>query len=245
MSKFVRHESCPSCGSRDNLARYSDGSAFCFGCRYVERGTTSPFVKERDGKDEEPTDRVGFPRDSTDIIDHRGLEWLSSFGLSTRDASTASFKWSPYWQQLLIPVFEEGRSEPCCIQAKNFDPERASKAKYYNVGDKSNHFTIYGGRRSNLIVLTEDVLSSLKIAPISDAMPLLGVHIARDKLMRLKRLYSSLVVWLDEDKWKEAREIADAAKLIGFKATTLLTPDDPKCYSIDDLSTFLSRATGR
>ena len=35
---FVRHESCPSCGSRDNLARYESGSASCFtpGCTYYE-----------------------------------------------------------------------------------------------------------------------------------------------------------------------------------------------------------------
>ena len=34
---FLRHEPCPSCQSRDNLARYSDGSAYCFGCYYTER----------------------------------------------------------------------------------------------------------------------------------------------------------------------------------------------------------------
>ena len=35
-SSFVRHEPCPSCNSRDNLARYSDGHAYCFGCEYRE-----------------------------------------------------------------------------------------------------------------------------------------------------------------------------------------------------------------
>jgi len=37
-STFVQHESCPECGSRNNLARYSDGHAWCFGCGYKERG---------------------------------------------------------------------------------------------------------------------------------------------------------------------------------------------------------------
>lgn len=38
-SEFVRHEPCPSCGSRNNLARYSDGHAYCFsfGCGHYER----------------------------------------------------------------------------------------------------------------------------------------------------------------------------------------------------------------
>ncbi len=41
MGEFLRHESCPACGSSDNLARYDDGSAFCFGCEYVEKENKS------------------------------------------------------------------------------------------------------------------------------------------------------------------------------------------------------------
>lgn len=39
-STFVQHESCPTCHSKDNLARYSDGHAVCFsgGCSHYERG---------------------------------------------------------------------------------------------------------------------------------------------------------------------------------------------------------------
>lgn len=37
-SDFVAHEPCPECGSDDNLARYSDGHAFCFGCQHWEPG---------------------------------------------------------------------------------------------------------------------------------------------------------------------------------------------------------------
>jgi len=37
-SQFLRHEPCPGCSSSDNLARYSDGHAHCFGCGYREKG---------------------------------------------------------------------------------------------------------------------------------------------------------------------------------------------------------------
>lgn len=39
-SVLIRKEPCPKCGSRDNLARYSDGHAYCFGmgCEYYEPG---------------------------------------------------------------------------------------------------------------------------------------------------------------------------------------------------------------
>lgn len=36
MAQFVKHTSCPKCGSRDNLAVYDDGSYFCFShCGYM------------------------------------------------------------------------------------------------------------------------------------------------------------------------------------------------------------------
>jgi twinkle protein len=37
-SEFLRHEPCPSCGSQDNLARYTDLHGYCFGCGYYEPG---------------------------------------------------------------------------------------------------------------------------------------------------------------------------------------------------------------
>ena len=43
-SHVVGREQCPKCGSRDNLARYSDGHAYCFGmgCGHYEPGTDQP-----------------------------------------------------------------------------------------------------------------------------------------------------------------------------------------------------------
>jgi twinkle protein len=34
--EFVRHESCPACGSRDALAVYDSGTAYCFSCTHWE-----------------------------------------------------------------------------------------------------------------------------------------------------------------------------------------------------------------
>jgi twinkle protein len=38
-SHFTHKEPCPACGSRDNLARYTDGHGFCFGCDHYEPAT--------------------------------------------------------------------------------------------------------------------------------------------------------------------------------------------------------------
>lgn len=45
-SAFIRKEHCPSCGSRDNLARYSDGHGWCFGCGHREKGDGDVEIKQ-------------------------------------------------------------------------------------------------------------------------------------------------------------------------------------------------------
>ena len=51
-SDFIRHEPCESCGSKDNLARYSDGHAYCFGCKHYEPPTDKPeFSDTREASD--------------------------------------------------------------------------------------------------------------------------------------------------------------------------------------------------
>jgi twinkle protein len=46
-SQFTHKESCPSCGSRDNLARYTDGHGYCFGCFYHEPGDGATSTPKR------------------------------------------------------------------------------------------------------------------------------------------------------------------------------------------------------
>jgi len=36
-SKFLKHEPCPNCNSKDNFARYDDGHGHCFGCGHQEQ----------------------------------------------------------------------------------------------------------------------------------------------------------------------------------------------------------------
>lgn len=237
MAKFVKHESCPSCGSRDNLGRYSDGSAFCFGCHYTERGTHSPFIGERDRKNETPTDGIRFPDDATRSIAPVAAAWLHSFGITGYEAIRAGIKWSPSWEQLCIPFYDRD-GQLCCIQSKNFNHKRASKAKYYNIGNKDESFTRYGTRGTTL-VLVEDTLSALKIGRQSVSMPLLGTSISKNKLAALRPFYEELIVWLDSDKWREARAIADAAALLGFKTSSRYTEYDPKTYTDEQIQELI------
>jgi twinkle protein len=49
-SECIGHEPCPNCGSKDNLARYTDGHGFCFGCQHYEHGDGERSTTKRGGK---------------------------------------------------------------------------------------------------------------------------------------------------------------------------------------------------
>ena len=255
IATFIRHQPCPKCGSRDNLGVYSDGSCYCFGCGYSKRGTSNPLVEARDKV--QPTEkcdipnRICLPRDSTTSFPPIIVNWLGKCSLTVQDALRINCKWSPYFEQFIFPYYDE-RGTLVCVQARNFNPERAAKAKYFNQGstkeilpiikvkqnDSSNQPQLLG----NSIVLTEDALSSLKIAHQSDAMPLLGTNLPVNKIIALKGLYQRAVVWLDSDKWREARAIAEKCSLAGLSTTTIFTELDPKYYSDLEIRNFLDKS---
>lgn len=76
-SDFLYYEPCPQCGSRDNLARYSDGHGWCFGCgHYVHGGTEidnpeNPFEPEEGESGDRRSELV---RGSVDAIPNRSLD---------------------------------------------------------------------------------------------------------------------------------------------------------------------------
>ena len=47
MGNFVGHEPCNECGSSDALARYDDGSAYCFKCEHHEKAANEEVSMER------------------------------------------------------------------------------------------------------------------------------------------------------------------------------------------------------
>lgn len=253
MATFVRHEPCPRCGSRDNLGRYSDNSAFCFGCNYTERGDRAPWIGERDVENQDSDDERGLRLRGARVYPAGVVEWLGQYAISTPTAIRYGWTYDDVWEQLLFPLKDENGAI-VCIQAKNFNPKRARKAKYYNTGDKNAAHTYYSKYRSNdkttgtteestrpPVILTEDILSAVRVGEVGVGFPLLGTSIPREKLAWLKTTLNPtrLVVWLDQDKWREGRSIADAAKLLGLSANTLLTPLDPKCYSVEQIQEFL------
>jgi len=79
-SLCIGHEPCPSCGSKDNLARYDDGHAYCFGfgCDYRESGDSTPVVRVETTKTNfKPVQRGEFQDLTTRKISEKTCRFFS------------------------------------------------------------------------------------------------------------------------------------------------------------------------
>jgi hypothetical protein len=241
MARFVRHESCPRCGSRDNLGRYDDGSGFCFGCHYTEKPDLFQFNPNRsgtDGKNQATLDG----RVHSDIPTSVSESLRQLYGITVRQLLGANAWWDADREQLCFP-YRDKDGELVCVQRRNYNPYRASKAKYLNEGETYEVFDLIVGGSSSFprtVVITEDKLSAMKVSNVCDAIPALGTTFQTHKLIELmKRGYQTIVVWLDSDKWREAREISDQCKWVGLSSKTVLTPLDPKEYDNTQIVEYL------
>lgn len=224
---FLKHEPCPNCGSRDNLARYSDGGAYCFGCHYHERSTQ---VANRSEEVVKRTTKP-LPEDIGYEFSKECVEWLRSFHVDIPTAIRNGLVWSPSREQLIYKLGE-------VWQARNFNKEAKEKRKNFTSGNVNDCLFIYGNGGRTLC-LSEDPLSALRIGSQIDCMPLLGSHLATSRLNAVARLYSRLIVWLDSDKWNEAKAIANRAKLLGMETRAVFTVLDPKCYTDMEIKEIL------
>jgi hypothetical protein len=251
MATFVKHESCPRCGSRDNLARYSDGGAFCFGCRYSEKRTGYAFKANTisDDLSAEEQKAIALPEDCSTAYPSSVTGYLAKYDLSVVEALRLGALWSGARQQLIYPYYatnhDTGERYLACYQARNFH-QQVSGPKYVNKGKTTDVIPIItyvagssGGIRGTRLVITEDALSALKVARQCDAMPALGTNVPVSKLNAIARQYTRLTVWLDSDKWREARHIADNFKWLGLSADTIYSELDPKCYSDEQIKEYL------
>lgn len=241
MAKFLHHEPCPRCGSRDNLARYSDGSGWCFGCHKILHPDDSSGIW---GNKQvvQIDDDIQLSDDLCNDFPRHVVEWLGKYDVSVSEALKHGWKYSPKWDQLVFS-FVDDEGKITCSQARNF--RKGSKRKYYNQGSTASVLPIFQAtgllcvERRRLVVV-EDAVSAAKIARQCDAMPCLGSHLPAKKIAALKLLnYEQVLVWLDSDKLKEAREIETMCKWIGLSARTIYTELDPKEYSNEEIMELL------
>lgn len=170
------------------------------------------------------------------------VEWLGKYDVSIFEALKYGWKYSPHYDQLVF-LFKDAEGNVSVTQARNFSKE--AKRKYFNQGSVGEVLPLFtcSENSTRKVVAVEDAVSAARIARQSDCLACLGSHLPVSKIIALKRLkYSSLVVWLDHDKYREALEIADKAKWLGMSARGIWTEKDPKEYTDEEIKKYLDKS---
>lgn len=155
-STFLQHEPCPECGSKDNLSRYSDGHAYCFGCEYYEPA---------DGGERDHT-----PRDKTGEFKPIDFEIM---GIPKRGLSEATCRFWGYGigklggtpchvANIRDPKTREIISQKCRLPGKEF-PILGQKRKLPLYGQ-----WLWKGGDKRSIVITEGELDALSVSQAND-----------------------------------------------------------------------------
>lgn len=227
-STFLRKEPCPACGSRDNLARYSDGHGHCFGCGHYERGEG----------EESASPRQGHKRVANLV---EGGEFVALVKRSISEDTVRKFGYR-------VGTFE-GR--PCHI-APFYDAEGVLVAQKLRFPDKTfkvigdmkraalfgQHLWGQGGKR---VVITTGEIDTLSVSQLQgNKWPVVSVKngdnaAAREIKAQLEWLetYDEIVLAFDMDEsgQKAARECIDLFSPGKAKLAHLPLKDANECLT--------------
>lgn len=235
-AKFLYHEPCENCGSKDNNAVYDDGHSFCFGCRKYVPG------KESIHKVHNPliwidAQMKDFPHDAQLEIPAKPLQWLLQYGITQHIANKYGIMYSPY-RQCLCWQIKDPEGTTLGWSSRNFSPD--ARVKAISHGKIHEDINIVGTSSSSKIVLVEDYISAIKVSQHIPCMPLYGCTVSLETLQGLSKRFKGVILWLDSNKLDNARKIAQRAALSGLTGQVLYTELDPKCYTKEEIRNFLA-----
>lgn len=241
VSKFIGHQPCPNCGSRDNLGVWDDHT-FCFGCR-AYRDTAS--IIDRGIKFNRESVFGGVPSANTvfelpvgsNRFSDGSARWLAKYHVDHIERGLLNCYWAPREQWLVFPFMDKD-DRPAAFSARNFSGEGP---KYLSRGTKPVH--VYKRRvNSPYLILAEDPVSSVRISSVIDSSPLLGATIDIRRIKLIKELgYNKLAFWLDLDKANEALRLSNKFKGYFDTIDVIVSKDDPKCYDTKEISKYCER----
>lgn len=222
-STFVAHLPCPQCGSKDNLGTYTDGHQYCFGCGYYKAGETNlgafrnPPLSKQQGI-------ASIPFDCTTTLPNCCQQWLKQYGLTNKEIEDLGTCWSESTGLLVFPMKED--TTIIGYIGRRFAGEGS---KYVIRGKKTAFTKVYG--KGDTLVFTEDLISAVKVARVTAAIPLFGTVISTFPLE-----FASYRLWLDKDKQIESALQCKVWKQYGYDMRPIITELDPKEYTTEQIS---------
>jgi hypothetical protein len=240
-SYSIKKSQCPRCAEdgndtrKDNFHLYSDGHSYCFACGFYVFGSRRP-RPQAEAKALPSNFQFNIPDDATTDIAFEAMCWLGrDCHLTQSDIIHNKILWSPRYLWLIFPIEYEGTT--LGFQARNFNKQKPYK--WFTKFNKKDLLRIYG-KPTQTLVLVEDIVSAIRISKYLSTAPLFGAMISDRMFLKIKtNVFDQVKIWLDQDKVKEALLYAQRARELGINASCILTEEDPKCHTNQELVSIL------
>src|SRR3990167_3916869 len=239
---LISRTQCPRCrkngrdNSQDNLALYSDGHAWCYACSYhkppsIETRIKGTTITETTNKAPIP---ITLPSDATVNIPEEIRNRLATWMIRSEQINKHKFMWSPSREKLIMPVYD-GYGQLLMYQERTWD---IALQKYLTFGKPSDIMHIIRPDDTkvdnNVVILTEDLISAIRVSSYKPAMPIWGSDIPLRTIRRLCSTFLVLGVWLDPDmKLKAVKDVLRASQYM--RAFFIDSHLDPKFYNNEQI----------
>ena len=162
--------------------------------------------------------------------------WLYKCGLSNSVIKAHGFYWCDRIKRVVLPVLDGHKL--VYWQARGFDPDRP---KYLNPKiDKPVYKS--GPLGAGSLVITEDILSAVKVGQVARAWSILGTSLTVAVASQIAKLGVPVLVWLDPDEAgrKGRRRIVASLRAMGVDARIIRAEQDPKYFSLDQIKELIA-----
>jgi len=199
-SYLLYHTQCPECAKMgndtrgNNLGVYSDGHSHCFACKFTIIGDKVKAYKANNiERRKDLPKEVQLPLDVTPDLPPIAVKWLEKYEFNMNTNINNRILWSEYQQKLIFPYFIDGVLVGW--QGRCFDPEEAKKRKWFSQG-KLDSFIYTRGKQCDTIVLTESIISAIKVARYNYSSAIYGSVISTLRWVALSHLADTVILWL-------------------------------------------------
>lgn len=243
MPFVTRHEQCPACAklgkdtSEDNLAIYSDGHTHCFGCGYHTNCNKIVTFLQKNTIQEIKTPIVNLPEDVESSYPDHALKWMDQYGFNRNSLLRHGIMWSESTQLLIFPYYMDGFL--FAWQGRYFGPN-PDHPKWLTYGKIHDYDYILSPESDGPLILVEDIVSAIKLSKYESTLPLFGSYISSKRLQQLSKYYSTIIIWLDPDKKKEALQFQKIGLQYCVNVYVVLSDKDPKELDYTQLEEILA-----
>lgn len=239
---------CPHCHGSNTAGLSNLGEVFTFHCFRCKEKDAKPAPtmtpQERRAMQLEaeafsaapPT----LPPDFTEAIPGPGILWLAKGGLNHDDIERFGFGYSPKMQRVIMPVYEG--DELVAVQARALRKEQEPKYLGQIRRNPRPAFRAAHRQPTDVLVLTEDMLSACRVSKVCDAWALLGTNLVPSVLAAIgDSAYERVAIWMDDDDAgiNARRKMRAQLQLTGKEVSLIQSDRDPKKHSLDEMRNLI------